>query len=662
MSKIISECPICKKKNVIEKSHSDLGGSRFIDLSCNHTYIEKLVSKTTLDEIILNDGRKLYPFQVDGVKFIENSNFRCQISDEMGLGKTIQVIGAVNLHYEELVPILFIVKASLTYNWFREIYLGTGRMAQVYEPGVDLIPGIKMLIVSYDTITPREKTIGKDEFGEKITRLDETNLNILKGFRPKTIVLDEVQAIKNTQAKRTNAVREIVRDVEVREIKFVEPNTERVKKFESIAKDLMKYHGIIDRFELKFKKDKNNILGICRCRVTGEGIITGDIILSASHIESDPDDDIIETILHEIAHAITPGAGHIGIWRDTCKSIGGDGEAKKYCQGTEDLTKVKEKIDKHVISLSGTPIKNNALEYFPILNLLKPQMFPSLRYFEDNYIDYYSYGKGSRPGGLRDPEGFIESTKDFIIRRLRSEVLPDLPKIQRDYKYYELSDKVRLAYGKRVKELEKFLDENEDDHGFEYTTNLLAHLARLRHVTGIAKVEPAIEYSLDYIESANGSSKLVIFHHHVDVGDLLELKLGESGSKIVRMKSSDDSESRLSKIDEFKDSGNIFLVPTLAGGEGINLQFCNHAMLLEREWNPANEEQAEGRFSRIGSEFQSVQVVYPIATGTIDEYFAELVEMKRSSVKASLDGMITDWNESEIMRELAEKVVKKWKM
>lgn len=660
--KIISECPICKKKNVLLKSSNDLESTRFIDLSCNHTYTEKLVKKTELDTIVLKDGRTLYPFQVEGVKFIENSNFRCQISDEMGLGKTIQVIGAINLHYEELAPILFIVKASLTYNWFREIYTGTGRMAQVYNPGVDLIPGIQMLIVSYDTVTPRDKTIGKDEFGEKITKLDETNLNILKSFKPKTIILDEVQAIKNNQAKRTNAVREIIRDIPERVIEFIELKSDKIKKFESIAKDLMKYHGIIDRFELKFKKDKSNILGMCRCRVTGEGIITGDIILSSWHIEQDSDDDIIETILHEIAHAITPGAGHIGIWKDTCRSIGGDGQAKKYCQGTEDLTKVKEKINKNIISLSGTPIKNNALEYFPILNILKPEMFPSLRYFEDNYVDYYAYGKGSRPGGLRDPEGFIESTKDFIIRRLRSEVLPDLPKIQRDYKYYELSDKVKIAYGKRVKELNDFMNENEDNHSFEYQTNLLAHLARLRHLTGIAKVEPAIEYSLDYIESANGTSKLVIFHHHIDVGDLLELKLSESGSKIIRMKSSDDSESRLNKIDQFRDSGNIFLIPTLAGGEGINLQFCNHAMLLEREWNPANEEQAEGRFSRIGSEFSSVQVVYPIATGTIDEYFAELVEIKRSNVKSSLDGMITDWNESDIMRELAEKVVKKWKM
>ena len=663
MPKLISQCPTCKKTGVLEKNSFKLGKTKFITLSCGHCYSEDLTKISDSDDLFLHDNRKLYPFQVEGHKFLERSNFRALIADEMGLGKTIQVVSIIHSHYDELVPILIVVKASLTYNWFREIYLGTGRMPQVYKPGIPIIPGIKMLIVSYDTLTPREKTIGKDSFGDKLKKLDTTNIDIIKAFNPKTIILDECQMIKNHDAGRTNAVREVVRDIKTEEITFVDPvkYDQRQKYYFDLANELLKKFNLDKRFELKFKNQKSELLGLTRCKVTGEGLITGEVIISKHLIADREDSEIVDVIKHEIAHAITPGAGHNQIWKDTAKSIGATGQVTYPCNGSIDITKVTEKIRKNLIALSGTPIKNNALEYFPILNLLTPNLFPSMRYFEDNYVDYYGWGNSVRAGGLRNPELFKTLTKDFIIRRLRDEVLPDLPKIQRDYKYYELSNEVRKAYGKRVKDLEKFMDETEDT-GFEYYTNLLAHLAKLRHITGIAKVEPVLEYGLDYLDQMNGSSKLVIFHHHIDVGDLLEIKLKESDHKIIRMTSADDSQTRLDKIDKFRDHGNIFLIPTLAGGEGLNLQFCNHAVLMEREWNPANEEQAEGRFSRIGSEYSSVQVVYPVATGTIDEYFAELVEIKRSNVKSSLDGVNIDYNESDIMRELAEIVVKKWKM
>jgi SNF2 family DNA or RNA helicase len=288
-------------------------------------------------------------------------------------------------------------------------------------------------------------------------------------------------------------------------------------------------------------------------------------------------------------------------------------------------------------------------------------MFPGLRHFELNHVDYYWNGKGYKAGGIKYPERFLEKTKDFIIRRTRKEVLPDLPSISRDYKYYPISDKVKLAYGKRVRELSTFLDE---ERGNDFQVNLIAMLGILRHLTGLAKIEPVLEYTLDFIENDENSPKIVIFHHHIDVGDIIENKLLESKVGILRIKSSQDAGTRQDQIDEFKSNPlkQVLLIPTLAGGEGINLQFCSHAIIMEREWNPANEEQAEGRFSRIGSEASHIQVVYPVATGTIDEYFAEIVERKREIVGVTLDGYSpTTWDNSSIMLDLAEKVVNKWR-
>src|SRR4030066_836399 len=129
-----------------------------------------------------------------------------------------------------------------------------------------------------------------------------------------------------------------------------------------IAKDLMRYHGIADRFELLFQEMQSKILGKCECRVKDEGIIVGNILINKDHAEKSSEDDVVETILHEIAHAITPGAGHIDIWRQTSLSIGGNGQASEFCDGSIPIPERRvERVIKNKIFLSGTPIKNNAI-------------------------------------------------------------------------------------------------------------------------------------------------------------------------------------------------------------------------------------------------------------------------------------------------------------
>ena len=540
MSKLSYSCPICSKKT-FEKSHFDLANKRFLTLECSHTVVESKLQVSTLNEITLKDGRKLYPFQVEGVRFAENSNFKCLITDEMGLGKTVQAVGSALLHFNDLKPFLIIVKASLTYQWLKEFVAGTGNpLVQILSSKDNPIPGMSAYICSFDSIPARKKRGQKTKSAQELFENDEYEKTggLIEKIKPlgiKTLIIDEAQMIKNHGSSRTNAIREIARS---------------------------------------------------------------------------------ETV-------------------------------------------------KHIIALSGTPIKNNATEYFPILNLLRPEIFYNRDRFIFSWVEQYWTGTNYRAGGInrRLLQEWDNLTKDFIIRRTREEVLPDLPKIQRDYKFYPMSDEVKKAYSKKVKLLSDFMDENEDSLGsFKSQAELIGHLQILRHITGLAKIEPVIDYVNEYLEG-NEDTKITIFHHHKDVGEILYQKLNELyPSKVIRMTSSDDSETRMNKIEEFKSSKSVLIAPTLACGEGINLQFCSHAILMEREWNPANEEQAEGRFSRIGSTSSSVLVNYPTATGTIDEFFAELVEQKRSAITQTLDKEESNWNESDIMRELAKVVVKKWKI
>lgn len=528
MAKLIFKCPTCQEKTS-EKSRFKIGNSRFVTLECGHTYKEAL-GITNVESIRLSDGKELYPYQVKGVHFAEESAFNCLIADEQGLGKTIQSVALLQLHLEELKPVLIVVKASLTYQWQRHIMQELEKFAQIVTTKSDILPGLSIYITSWDTA-------GKLESEWKKVGI-------------KTVILDECQMMKNHDAKRTNGIRAIVNSVQ-----------------------------------------------------------------------------------------------------DPTKAV------------------------KNKIALSGTPIKNHAIEYWPILNLLKPERFPNRAAFCNYEVDYYVNNKGiKKPGGIKYPDQFHSKTKDFIIRRTKKEVHPELPEMTRDYRYFQITKDEMEAYMMGVKKLADFL-KTANKKDFNFNSQLQGHIMILRHITGLAKINPMMEFIDDELVLSKQDEpwKLALYHHHIDVGNIFQehLKIREIGH--VRITSSDPADVRMSKLDQFRkdDDTHMMVAPSGAMTEGYDLDFCDLGALVEREWNPANEEQIEGRFIRATPEMierakageLKVSMIYPIAVGTIDEYFAELVERKRVSVKETLEGKKAGhtWDESQIMLELAEIAISKWK-
>jgi SNF2 family DNA or RNA helicase len=308
----------------------------------------------------------------------------------------------------------------------------------------------------------------------------------------------------------------------------------------------------------------------------------------------------------------------------------------------------------HVIALSGTPIKNNASEYFPVLNILKPEMFPRFATFLKNDCDSYFNGYSYKVGGLRDPDRFLKKTESFIIRRTRDEVLPDLPKIRRSFQFHELSKEVEKAY---IETFKQFRDEynSSDENGFAETSNTLAFLSRMRHLSGLSKINPCVDYIMEIMGSTD--DRVCIFVHHKDVAEILQNKLNHLFKELnippcaIHAAGGSSLETEAS----FEKS-RVLICSTLAGGEGLNLQrLCRRFVMLERQWNPANEEQAEARFPRPeGIKTDFIDGVYMVAMGTVDEFFSEIVERKREIVGKTLDGKAVEWDQSSLMKELAE--------
>src|SRR5437016_907725 len=105
---IKQQCPTCKKTFESVKEFS-LASSTVHVGRCGHFFPSEKMEHRSARAIESLDGKHLYPFQADGVSFLESSNGRALIADEMGLGKTVQALGFLALHPEAL-PALMIVK------------------------------------------------------------------------------------------------------------------------------------------------------------------------------------------------------------------------------------------------------------------------------------------------------------------------------------------------------------------------------------------------------------------------------------------------------------------------------------------------------------------------------------------------------------------------
>lgn len=326
------------------------------------------------------------------------------------------------------------------------------------------------------------------------------------------------------------------------------------------------------------------------------------------------------------------------------------------------------KCVKNVIAASGTSVKNNAGEYFTVLNIMHPERFPKLGSYLDKYVETVDGGR--KIGGIRAEmlQEFDNATNDFIFRRLRKDVMPDLPLIDRQFLWSELGDAVEKAYNAKQQEFIEAYDEADGKITSKNFGNLLAYINEMRQITGLAKIEPVADYVAEFLLQSN--EKIVIFTHHENVTWGLKKaldKICEDGGfekplmYQAKGKMTEEQQDRNKELFISDPKYRILIASTLATGEGVDgLQLaCSHMIMMERQWNPANEEQCESRFPRPGQLAQSIVAAYFAAIGTIDEWFYELVEKKRQFMKSTLDGEVTKWEESSLIKELMAIVAEK---
>ena len=531
-------------KHLITTELSEEEKALRIEQAAQDTVEQKTVKAEVLDPLSFHNLKTKdlpYKFQQEGINFAIEHEFKCLIADEQGLGKTIQAIGICHYamkHDIDLFPVLVLAKSSTKPQWMIQFlnWGGIEFIPQIIDDGKSPPAlGFNVYIASYDILrrfSKKEKIVLTSKYGHEIET--EKSSNPFYDFPFKTIIMDEVQAIKG-ESQRTD-------------------------------------------------------------------------------------------------------------------------EVKRIAQG------------KNVIALSGTPIKNSAAEYYTILHLLNPDKFPTKQGYLDRWVKYEMNGYFKKYTGLWEPEKFAAYTSDIVIRRTREEVKDEIglrvTKANRIFYHVDFDNpKLKAMY---EAEEAKFIRDMEEDTRKKVPIELIGRLSVMRHLVGLNKIQPTVDLAVEFLLE-NPSGKLVIFTHHSDVMDSVRLLLtkwcldGGYPEPLI-YHSGLSSQERYETVAKFADGKAPFIIgSTLAMGEGVDRlqEVCNDCIIAERQWNPANEEQAESRLIRIGQKRSFVNATYPIASNTIDEYFTEIVENKRRSMKETLDGKEMEWDEMGLLNSLYEAIKNK---
>jgi len=312
--------------------------------------------------------------------------------------------------------------------------------------------------------------------------------------------------------------------------------------------------------------------------------------------------------------------------------------------------------DRKVIPLSGTPWNNRGSELFPVFNMMDPVKFNSAEAFRRRWVDTYYVGAYEKEAGIRNIPAFKEYTKDLCIRRERTEVLPELPLVNRTKLNVVMTEQEESTYDAAVDEFVKWYEAQAADLG---GMAIIAAMAKMRRIVALAKIPATLEYVSEFIEDTD--RKICIFAHHKDVQEILYTELKEKyGNEmpVFQFVAGGDVNETQHKFNTAPRA--ILVASQLAAGEGLNLQTCCDCVMHERQWNPGKEEQCEGRFIRIGSTAQSVSAVYAHLEGltTTDPQLDAIVARKRIQFHALHNkGEATKWNEDAIMKELAASIV-----
>jgi len=285
----------------------------------------------------------------------------------------------------------------------------------------------------------------------------------------------------------------------------------------------------------------------------------------------------------------------------------------------------------HKLALSGTPIENNLGELYSLFRFLNPGMFYSSTDFNQNYAIPIQKNN--------DKDAILQLRKKiypFILRRLKSEVLQELPDLTEQELFVEMSPEQKTFYELKRMQYYESLKKEIAINGVQKTQILFFQaLTELRQIASVPEVKtnnkiqsPKIELLIEYLNEAIANNhKVIVFTNFIAGVELIGEQLDNENIDYVSMTGSTHDRQKL--VDRFQNEINckVFLMTLKTGGVGLNLTAADTVFIFDPWWNRAAEIQAISRAHRIG-QIRKVISFRLITKGTIEEKILLLQQKK----------------------------------
>ncbi|MBQ1786684.1 MAG: DEAD/DEAH box helicase [Turicibacter sp.] len=300
------------------------------------------------------------------------------------------------------------------------------------------------------------------------------------------------------------------------------------------------------------------------------------------------------------------------------------------------VKKIKSEIR---FALTGTPIENSLSDLWSIFDFILPGYFGTYSQFKKKYEVPVM-----KQQNLNLLSRIHQQVAPFILRRLKKDVLKELPEKIETNMYCEMDKTQRDLYHAMVYEMKEEMYEEIQEQGIERSRiKILALLMRLRQICcdpslylenykgESAKLKLCLELVDECIASGH---KVLIFSQFTSMLDILSRELKDKQIEHLMLTGSTKSSERLKLTEQFNsDETPVFLISLKAGGTGLNLTGADVVIHYDPWWNMSAQNQATDRAHRLGQE-KTVQVFKLFVKDTIEEKIEYLQQRKRDLTEA----------------------------
>lgn len=311
-------------------------------------------------------------------------------------------------------------------------------------------------------------------------------------------------------------------------------------------------------------------------------------------------------------------------------------------QGTQAAKAVKRIRAGVRFALTGTPIENRLSELWSIFDYLMPGILGTYEQFRKTYeIPIVHEGRKETAERLQ------KMVSPFILRRLKADVLKELPEKTEQVVCVQMEEEQRQIYLAHTEQMRQMLECQSEEEVRTQKLKILAELTRLRQVCcapqllyeNYRKMPCKVTACMELLkEAVQAEHKVLIFSQFPSIFTFLEQWLLADKIAYYVLTGDTSKEKRLSLVEKFnKDEIPVFLISLKAGGTGLNLTGASIVIHFDPWWNLAAQNQATDRVHRIGQK-NPVMVYKLIAKNSIEEKIIELQEKKKELADQILEG------------------------